>query len=417
MPAKATKSNHFPNTSALLEAEAGGLLLELRPALAAVVSALRPPVVRAAELRRHLNLDQKLAWSIFNAATARDASTLASLLPGRRAMERFFAAAETNGVAPDTIRRARTAFAHFEESVARHAGSRDAFETMVAELGQEGAEATGTSAADLRNKRAAFRATSLLWGREARVGLGVWIMHPSAIPDLLDGVFIRGLLGLRRTRRTVPLHAVAHHWHGPGPGDPAVKPPVALDPRETGPDAIGLLRDFCSQPLPEFRALVRKDGYQRHELVSNALGPSGEVDYFIGMAFPGESAAPTSVPESELFMFKTVDLPMGVYIGDILIHRSIWDVHPPEVGVYAGTVAGGGSATEFPESDLLPVTEHAEYLGEGIDAGRTPVVPRYAEMMGYAMDRMGWKGDEFRVFRCRVEFPVLSSRIVVRLKK
>ena len=30
-----------------------------------------------------------------------------------------------------------------------------------------------------------------------------------------------------------------------------------------------------------------------------------------------------------------------------------------------------------------------------------------------AMDRLGWNGDRFDVFRCRVEFPVNPSTVVV----
>jgi hypothetical protein len=32
------------------------------------------------------------------------------------------------------------------------------------------------------------------------------------------------------------------------------------------------------------------------------------------------------------------------------------------------------------------------------------------------MDTMGWKAEAFRVFRCRVDYPVLSSRIRVRMR-
>ena len=67
------------------------------------------------------------------------------------------------------------------------------------------------------------------------------------------------------------------------------------------------------------------------------------------------------------------------------------------------------------DSDLLPLTERAEYLGDGIDAARTPLIPRYADLLSYAMQRTGWRPEDFRVFRCRVDYPVLYTRIRLTL--
>jgi hypothetical protein len=393
------------------------VLQELRPALAAILEHLHPPVRRASELRRLLGLDQNLSWRVYSAATAPDARALASLLPGQRAMERFFAAAALHDVPAETLDRARAAFERFEESVARHAGSRDAFETMVGERRAE-TDAEWGGASDLKHKRAAFRANSLMWGRQARVFCATKIVAASAVagaePGLLDGVFIKGTVGLHRTRRSVPLQIRAHHWRTASPGDPAKpNPPQPLDPREAGPQAIGLLRDFCSQPLPEFSLRVSREGYRSHEMISDQIGPAGEVTYFTGEIRRAETAAPGSIPGSEVMLFKAVDIPLEVFNGDILVHRSLWDTRVPEVRVFAWPLDG---STEFREADLLPLTERAEYLGDGIDAARTPLIPRYTEILSYAMERMGWKAEEFRVFRCRVDYPVLYTRIRLTLR-
>jgi hypothetical protein len=409
----ASKStDHQANTDSGFEREAEVVLDELRPALAEVINRLRPPVRRVADLRRMLNLGQKVSWGLFNAATAGDARALASLLPGRRAMERFFAASEEHGVTPELIGRARAAFERFEDSVARHAGSRDTFETMVAELGAGNGE---PGSADLKHKRAVFRGMSQLWGRQARVCSSTEIMHPSAVPGMMDTVIIKGMVGLRRTRRAGPLQMMSRHWSWATPGEPEEpSPPEPLDPRETGPEAIGLLQDFCSQPLPEFRLRESRPGFRSHELVSKTLGAEGEVTYFTGEAFRADTAAPGSVPGSEATIAKTVDIPIEVYTGDILVHRTLWDTQVPEVRVYACRLDG---SREYRDSELLPLTEQAEYLGEGLYAARTMLMPRYTEMLSYAMERMGWKGEEFRVFRCRVDYPVLSSRIRMTLRR
>jgi hypothetical protein len=395
-------------TTNSFEYEAEAVLRDLRPALAAILDQLRPPVHRASHLKRLLNMSQQVCWGLFNAATARDARTLAALLPGRRSMEGFFETAAINGVPKAPIDRARAAFARFEQSVERHAGNRGEFESMVAELG----EGQASAGSDLKHKRSAFRANSILWGRQARVFCIATILHPGATPGRLDEAFIKGIIGLRRTRRTTPMHTTEVVWRTPAPGDPPPAPRVPIDPREVGPEAIGLLHDFCSQPAPEFRLRLRRPGFSVHELVNDNLGRAGEVTYMTGEAYRDDTAAPGSEGACVGFA-KVIDIPVQAYVGDVLIHKSVWSARPPEVDVSAFRLDG---TLDYGEQDRLPITEKAEYLGDGIDAARTPLIPRYAELLTYTIERMGWKTDEFRVFRCLVKYPVMYTRIGMSLK-
>jgi hypothetical protein len=405
MSSSALDTYQNPSDTLDFERDATVVLERLRPALADVLEQLRPPVKRAADLRRRLSLSQKVTWGLFTAATARDARAIPSLLPGRLGMERFFEATAQQGVPPEVINRAREAFERFEEAVARHASSRDVFQTMVSEL-NGGRDEAGAGGADLKHKRAAFRANALLWGRKAEVSCGVRIVGPGAEPDTPDGVLINGMLGLQRTRLGVPIQTTERRWGWAMPGSP----PEPLDPRETGPDAIGLLHDFCSQPLPEFRLCESAPEYRKYELVGDKLGASGEVRFFTG-----EISRGAPMPGSaglEVTQFRGVGMPLGMYIGDILVHKDRCGTAPPDVNVYGWPLDG---PREFRESDLLPLSEQAEYLGDGIDAARTPVIPRYMQLLTYAMERMGWDQSEFRVFRCRVEYPLLHTRIRMTL--
>jgi hypothetical protein len=38
-------------------------------------------------------------------------------------------------------------------------------------------------------------------------------------------------------------------------------------------------------------------------------------------------------------------------------------------------------------------------------------------VLTYALERVGWNAEDFRVFRLCVEYPVLASRIVMRMKR
>ena len=48
-------------------------------------------------------------------------------------------------------------------------------------------------------------------------------------PEPSDDVvpFVKGIVGLHRTRRSVPLQTTAHHWRTPNPGEPANPNPPA----------------------------------------------------------------------------------------------------------------------------------------------------------------------------------------------
>jgi hypothetical protein len=397
-------------------ADVAEVLDALPPALAAILGELPQPVQKASQLQRALHLDKKLSWCIFNAAGATDIAALPSLLPGRRAMERFFMAAAAEGVSSASIDRARTMYEAFERAVSRHAPRREAFETMVADLKPLSPRGGGASApADARHKRTAFRAQALLWGREARVTCGPVFVHPSAErEDLIDRVMIAGMVDLQRTRRDVPLHTVVRKRRIRTEGDPLG--PVDFEPLDTreSPDSVGLLHDFCTRPLPEFEPVPSKGGAAgeqiAHRLQGNGFGASSRVTFFVGHILRACAPRPGAVPNSALTTGKVIDLPTELYIRDVLMHRSLWDQRPPQVKIYALPTDG---TMQCGESDLLPLSESAMYLGLGVDAARTPELPDYSKLLRHAATRMGWDEREFRVFRCRIEYPVLYSWIQI----
>jgi hypothetical protein len=401
------------NLSAPFEREIGELLESLRAALAALIEGITPPVRRPSEFQRTLRLDKSLGWSLFTAATTQDISQLASLIPGKHAMSRVFKAAKEHGVAERLVQRAREQFERFEQAVQRHAEDREAFEAMVADTAPNGREAS--TAIDARHRRTAFRTNVLIWGRQARVTVATGIVHPSKQPGLLDVGLIAGMIDLRQTRIGFPLHTHVSLRTRPDAGDPTHQVPAErLDPRESDPDAVGLLRDFCSQPLPEFTVLSNQEGKVFHHLVARGLGATSAMTFYTGHVLRACMVPPGSVPESKLMLEKTILVPTELFIRDVFMHRSVWDDRPPEAKVYAYALDGSLDCRDI---DLLPFAESASHLGSGTSAARTPEIPRYAEMLGYAMERLGWNPDDFRLFRTRVLHPVMYSRICVTFRK
>jgi hypothetical protein len=405
----ADTEHHSNGSDGTFHEETAAVLRELRPALAEVVEGIQPPVTRVVDLRRRLKLGQQLCWGLFNAATTRDIHELPALLPGRRGMERFFEASAKHGVPPEAIERARASFDRFEQSVARHARRRDAFAAMAAQAGGNGRNAG--AAAQVRQKRAAFRASSLLWGREARASFSLMALRhnvgPSGSPHR-DFIVIKGAVGLHRSFGDTPLHAVTQVRRMQG-DDAEATPIHPIDPRESEADSVGLLRDFCTQPLPAFRVTESGAGHITHELVSTSVGATAEVTYFTGHV--GRGVPVPEVDEGVAFR-RLVSLPEEASVVDVLLHPSVWDSDTaPEVQVYA---AANPARPEPRESEVLPIHEEAHFMGWGVEPGRTRLVPGYVDMLSYAMQHVGWNPKEFRLFRCLVEYPLVQSTI--RLK-
>ena len=62
----------------------------------------------------------------------------------------------------------------------------------------------------------------------------------------------------------------------------------------------------------------------------------------------------------------------------------------------------------------MELLESVMYLGQGLSVLPTREVPRYVELARYATDRLGWDADRFDVYRCRIEYPVMPSTVVLR---
>jgi hypothetical protein len=395
-----------------LSQEASEALGELRVALGAVIRAAAGSPRRATDLQQALKIDSKLAWAIFKVATAQDPLSAGVYVPGRGPMTKVLGAAGKKGAPPDAVERARAAFERFEAMVERHAGDRSSFDSMITDLAGEPADSL-----DLASKRAAFRANGRLWGVQARCGMWCSIVQPSSeLPGGLDTVRISGRTGLRqlRTGKTMRTEFRTRVTPDAGPGQTAgVIRQVAIDPEDAlEAGGVGLMRPFCSVPLPQFRSEIDAEGWLRTELMSRGLGNTAAVDYFLGSVVYGYMPALVGTPEGPHWFFL-IATPMEVVYQDLLIHDDAFaapDIGPPRVRVY-GTAAtpGNPDSWRFREEDLLPVQERIGEIGRGPESLSTPDIPRYPEIAAYAIEKLGWDPSRFRVFRCRVEYPVQFS--------
>ncbi len=396
------------------ERQATAVLQRLRASLSVLIGAV-PSVGelrKAADLQRALGIGNTLAWQVYKLAHATDPLAEASSVPRAGGMKRLFEAAARRGVPAKHIEASAAAIQEFDELVKVHAGDRAAFDSMVSGLTDEGSQL-----ADAQQKRAAFRANSHLWGVQARTQLKCSILSPSSSSSTsLDLVQLQGYVSLRRFRRAIPLlvswiRLLDDDKHN-------TLPPYSREPLVGGgAAALGtpLLTEFCSQPPPEIRTRRSEDGGVQAELVACGVGNESAVTYMVGDVVRSLPGPYSDDARPSLTVIASVRVAVEVLINDVLIHEELFGSLTPKTSVYGNhNLSPGTSAFDLSEANLLGVKESAVYMGKGPSVLQTLDVPRYPEMAQYAFERLGWDGEKFDVYRCRVAYPVMPSSVVVR---
>ena len=399
------------NETAPFAQQATSVLRRLRGSFGEIIAALPASISSAADLQRTLKIDTKLCWKIFRVANAADALAEGLQVPGSANMRTFLKAVGRRGVPPDSIEAASRAAAEFERLVALHAGDRANFDSMISAL----AGSENANRVNLVHKRAAFRANRHLWGTQAKTQLKCMLVSPGEDPRTLDGAAIEGYLDLRRLRQDIPL-LLSHSCSTDDEGAVRQVLREPLDPRGETTHRITLLPQFCSKPLPGLRTVESNAGIVHSELLADGVGNTAAVTFISGRV--DRQAAPRYRAEHNRFghHHTRVCIPCEVLILDLVVHEETFGPITPNALVYGEHRSDRPLAAPPREEDLLQAHESVVYLGKGPSVLHTLDLPRYAEMVRYAFARLGWDGERFDVYRCRVAFPVMPSTVAMRFE-
>jgi hypothetical protein len=394
------------------ERQAEQVLRGVRNAFAELIEALPGQVGRPSELEKALGIDKKLGWRIFKLAHGSDPFAAAQHVPGTAGVRIFLDAAARQGVSAELTRAVTAAVESFEHLVDLHAGDRASFDMMVSGFARR-----GRHRGDLAHRKAAFRANSYLWGVQAKTQLKADFLHPSDEPGQFDIGSVRGFVGFRRIRANVPwVIARARCTDDDGTLRTSfVREP--LDPPAGGTDdgpIVPLLREFCTQPLPEFRRVQGPHGFVEDELVEGPVGNTGAINCIIGEVARRVASYYRDEHNRYGDMTARMRTPCEVLLFDQFVHEDLFGRISPELHVYSDLRGGPEIPRHQRERDRLPAWEQVEYLGKGPTVIRTPDVPGYAEMARYALGRLGWDGERFDVYRIRLLYPVIPSTVVMR---
>jgi hypothetical protein len=391
------------------EVEAAAALSSMRGALSDLLASLPGgAVTKAADLRRVLELDNKLCWKVMKVANASNPLAAGIHVPSAANLKTLLKAATARRVPTARREAVERAAADFDRVVREHAGDRTSFDSMVSAYGRD------PGSIDLTQRRAAFRANSHMYGIQVNAQLNCCFLHPSKDKGRLDIATLRGKIGLRRIRpdaawivaeaRTSDSDGVVRKQLGREPLDPSQKTVHGLSP----------LAEFCTKPLPKFQTVEGIGGYVLGELGGSGVGNTSSLTCITGDVVWSAASSYQDEHNRQGELLTSIHTPCRVLIHDVLIYKDMFGPISPEVFVYDDYWRKVSGYKIKPEAISLAAPEEVMCLGQGTSVLPTPDVPRYVEMADYVAERVRWDLDQFEVYRCRVEYPVMHSAVVIR---
>jgi hypothetical protein len=391
------------------QTEAARVLQGLRTSLARIIASVPGGPSKPVELQRALNIDMKLSCKVFKVISASGSLAAGPHIPGASALRTFLNAANAAGVQEPLVNAAVLAAADFDRVVVTHAGDRATFDSMISSL----ANSDDSTRITLEHRRAAFRAQRHLFGIQAKALLKCMVVQPAADPRMIDFVQISGFLSLRQLRPEAPLViSRVRTTNDDGTVRDINREP--LDPTAEPGFGNALLREFCSQPPPQYRAGQTAPGMVCGELVSYGVGKKAAITCLEGHVARGAVPRYRDADNSVGANNARIRIPCEALVLDLLVREDAFGTLAPTAFTCAENLGEVPAPSTCAEWQRLDPRESVAYLGKGPSVLYAADFPRYAEMGSYVFDRLGWDGERFDVYRCHVEYPVLPSTVVMK---
>ncbi len=357
------------------------------------------------EMARRLGIDKVLASRVLK--VARDSDPVAALhhAPGPEPMRRFVKAARKRGVPDNLAQEADQAVLAFEQLIREVAGDRSSFDAMLSAWLPE-----ARAAIEVRRRQSAFRAISQLKGVEARLSGATVILHPSADGKNLDVVWLFALLGLKRLRPGACVKFASRRFTT----DANVRLPRTLSGEAV--DSIQGLRldQFCSVAAPDLE-VVRAGDVVHYTLADHGFGSRSACDLIFVEVNRAEMARYLpSEQRRRRHVFAEVSVPAKLLMFDALLHEDVFVGHDPSLVIY-DTACEGVADPNDPGRDIdrMQTADTILHLGKGISRFRSSDQPRHADVLEHVWRSLGWKASDFRGYRCRIDYPLYGSQVVM----
>lgn len=402
-----TLAKSAPVGSEVFDHEVQVAVHALRSGLADLLLAVGADPLLPQEVSRRFGLDKNLTWKVSRVLKATDAAAAVPHMPGRAGMKILLQTLAQAGAPADRILAAQSALEAFEQVVRTHGGDRRTFESM---LNSSSPVAAIQQAQSMR--RLSFQGNSGTWGVQARVQISAGFVGPSSDdPERLDLAVVCGLADFRRLRPDVPwaLTTLQHVTD-----DGSVRTTDRYEPvDDTGTGEVPLLREFCSQPLPNVRAVPIAPNVTRIELAEGPIGNAGVCTCVLAWIF--RRAVPRFASENDKLGEHSVTFstPVELAFHDLFVHQDLDFALNPQINIYNQLPAGPIYPKTGRDRGILPVPESMQRLGSPPDLV-IPELPSYPQMIRRVLKKLGWSENAAHGFRLKLAYPPIPAKAVYR---
>ena len=373
----------------------------LGASLAGVIEAVPGGPHRPLPFARTLGVKKDLAHRVLRAIGTSDPIASLHLMPGPEGLRRFLDAIADHLGDTDAVARARDDVRQFEQIIQSVAGTRGRFDCLLTAWLPEARERV-----DLLSRQSIYRGMSGIRGVAAHTKLSTAILAPNADGEHVDLLWLIGAFGLRRLRPGVHVRFTTKHINAP---TRLLTPDLWSDPDFAGFDPAAFLEPPIGHLLPEHH-----DHACHFLLEGDSIGDAASVNILTAELGRACMNRFETSPEAPRFRgpIAEANLPIEALVFDVLVHRDVYPGPEPRVLIYDTTSRGIASANDpTRDVDRLHHTEHFDDLSADLSRARLSTFPRYAELIEGTVRRLGHHVPQFRLYRCRIDFPVYGCAI------
>ncbi len=372
-------------------------LTRVRDAMKGFIQAAPEPVSRAVDLQNALGIYSTLAWQTFKIATVADPLDVAEYILTPAMVNTLLEAAAKKGVHREAIDEVRAAMDMYATLLHEHAGDTDALAMMLASLQPK--KEKNRTLLDEKLRKSLFQHNRLVWGNETDVAVACFIVEPSPTaptPPTATNHRTAGISGRAGYRQIRPAGKEFTIISKVSKNDNPFLDESVTDVNH------GFLMDFCSPHL-KMDVVQKDEQYVKSRILLPELGRKSALNYFQLMT----SDAQVLRPQQSVTLNMLVSAVSAMAHLDILVPA--WSEPRRAYANVYGQNGNAETAAKRSPDDLMPIELAPAYLGPMLDAPPAKGVPRYAEMIRSVLQRFGWHGQRFDVYRCRMPYPILNS--------
>ena len=350
---------------------------------------------------REVGLNKNLAWKVSRIIQAEDAATALDLVPGNSGIRIFMKAATKARANPEALARAEAAIAAYEDLIRTHTGDRATLEMMGSELDEARRQQR-----DEQHRKLLFQGASYVWGAQARVIVKMGAATPGDKPGCMNFATVSGFVDFRRIRPDVTwTMAKRDSTNDDGSEMPSARW-FPLD--QSGPtDAPPLLKDFCSQPIPQLQR-VETTRNIRYVLPPGEIGNTGALTCLIGMVQKDLPIHRT--PENTYGTHSArCEVPAELMNIDMFLHDSLPFTHRPEISLHSNV----GDYAYSKDGQQLPFNERVKDLGVSNVPLAVPEIPRHRQLVDAFFSMIGYPLGEFHGYRVKIAYPAYPTALVM----